>query len=153
MALISAVLIAMYWDSLQQLLVTTAQHVHGDYGIDVGLSLALFGIGEVFFIASIALMLREVGESISWSAIRKFKIRDLNLGSPRMVALLWVNRASWVIPWLVVIAMSIGRVPWWATGAALVEVGSTLALGVLLTAGLRLPWWNNPSEGAADAKA
>ena len=126
--------------------VQTAEAAHRDYGVDVPLALALFGVGEVVFIGSVAMMLREAGSRVTWRRIHAFKIRSLNLGSPRMTVWLWINRASWVVPWVIVILLSLGRVPWWATAAALAEVGATLGLGIVLTLGLKLPWWNDAVE-------
>ena len=112
--------------------------VYQRYGIDLPLALVLFGVGELLFCGSIAMMLKEAGEKITWRGVRLFRIRDLNLGSRRMMGWLWLNRLSWIVPWLVVIAMSIGRVPWWATAVALGEVGATLSLGIFVSLGLQL---------------
>lgn len=130
-------------------LLATANHVHERYGIDLGIAASLFVTGEILFCVSIAMMLRELGKQVTWASIREFKFHELQLGSRRMVGWLWVNRLSWVVPWLIVAGMSISKVPLWATGAALVEVGLTLAVGIAITAGLRLPWWNQVSEGDA----
>jgi hypothetical protein len=130
------------WTSLRSL----AETIHARYGIDVPFAIVLFGIGELVFCFSIAMMLKEAGDNVSWRSIKSFKIKELNLGSRRMMGWLWLNRLSWVVPWLIVISMSMHRVPWWATLAGLAEVGSTLLLGIAVTAGFKLPWWNT-TEG------
>ena len=131
------------WDSLEML----ARSVHDRYGIDVPFALALFGVGEVLFCLSAAMMLRETGRNVSWRAIHSLDFKHLNLGSRRMMGWLWLNRLSWIVPWLVVIAESIGKVPWWATVAAALEAGSTFLLGVVISFGLKLPWWNSSPKG------
>jgi hypothetical protein len=122
--------------------VALSQSVHAQYGIDVPLALLLFGGGELVFIGSTAMMLREAGSQVTWRTVRAFKLKDLNLGNRRMMGWLWVNRASWIVPWVAVIALSLGKVPWWVSGAALAEVAATFAVGLLITLGLKLPWWN-----------
>lgn len=140
-----AVVGVLRWD-WGQFVVETAEAVNKKYGVSIPLAVALFGIGELLFIGSVAMMLKEAGTKVTWHNIHAFKLKDLNLGSRRMTAWLWVNRASWVVPWVIVILLSLGKVPWWATAAALTEVGVTLALGIVLTLGLKLPWWNNTAE-------
>ncbi len=127
-----------FWKSTLQV----AELVQDRYGIDLPVAVALFGLGEVLFCGSIAMMLKEAGQQATWKSIRTFNIRELNLGNRRILWWLWVNRLSWSVPWLIVVAMSFGRVPWVATIAALGEVVVTLGIGVLLSLGLRLPWWN-----------
>jgi hypothetical protein len=151
LALIATTVAALWlsgaWRPMWASLATLADYVHVQYGVDIPVALALFGIGELAFCGSVAMMLKEAGQQVTWGSIRSFDLKKLNLGSPRMMGWLWVNRASWVVPWLIVIALSLGKVPWWATVAALLEVGSTLLLGVAISFGLRLPWWNSKTEG------
>jgi hypothetical protein len=135
------------WD-WGRFIVETAQQAHEDYGINIPLAIALFGVGEVVFIGSIAMMLKVAGEQVTWSSVHAFKLKNLNLGSRRMAMWLWVNRLSWIVPWLVIIAMSITKVPWWATLAALGEVAVTFSVGVVISLGLRLPWWNGGEPDA-----
>ncbi len=138
------------WGEVQQV----AAEVHQRYGVDLPAAMALFAVGEVLFLGSIAMMLREAGQRVTWKKLHEFKIRDLNLGSRSMMGWLWVNRLSWIVPWLVVIAMSWGHVPWPVTTAALAEVAATFALGMLVSLGLRLPWWNSErSKQPGDATA
>jgi hypothetical protein len=154
-ALLAAAAVALAatggWRWLADAAIATAALVHERYGIDIPLALALFGLGEIVFCCSIGAMLAETGKQVSWHNIHEFKLRSLHLGSKRMLRWLWVNRLSWVVPWLVVIVMSLGRVPWWATGAAMVEVGMTLGLGILVSLGLRLPWWNERGVSLEEA--
>lgn len=103
------------WEWILAVALALAQSVNSRYGINLPLALTLFGIGEIVFCGSIAMMLLEAGQQVTWRQIRTFKIRSLNLGSPRMAYWLWVNRVSWIAPWLVVIVMSMGRVPVLAT--------------------------------------
>lgn len=119
-----------------------AQSVHDTYGIDIPVAIGFFGVGEALFVVSVAMMLREAGGQVTWGNIRAFKMKNLNLGSRRMLGWLWVNRLAWIVPWVLVIVVSLGKVPWWATLAALGEAGATFAVGMVISLGLRLPWWN-----------
>lgn len=87
-------LLGLVWAELLQL----AEHIHERYGIDVPLAIALFGVGELVFCGSVAMMLRELGQRASWSNVRRFDFKHLELGSRRMVFWLWVNRLSWIVP-------------------------------------------------------
>lgn len=133
------------WQWILTAALALAKSVNSRHGINLPFALMLFGIGEIVFCGSIAMMLLEAGQQVTWRQIRTFKIRSLNLGSPRMAYWLWVNRASWIAPWLVVIVMSMGRVPVLATIAAMGEVAATFGVGVLLSFGLKMPWWNEDS--------
>lgn len=133
------------WLELRQL----AQTVHDRYGINIPLALILFGVGEAVFCASVVMMLHELGQKASWRSVRRFDFKHLELGSRRMMFWLWVNRLSWIVPWLVVIGMSVSKVPWWATLLALAEVGSTFLLGLAVTYGFKLPWWNTANAEEA----
>lgn len=127
-------------------LVVLAEGINARYGIDLAIVIALFGVGEILFCGSIAMILQESGKQVSWQVVRTFKMSKLSLGNRRMLGWLWVNRFSWIVPWVIVIIMSAGQVPWVATVAALGEVGATFALGMIVSLGLKLPWWNDGSN-------
>jgi hypothetical protein len=123
------------------------------YGIDLRAAIGGFALAEAVYVGSIVVMLHEAGtRHVQWRDIRHFKLRDLRLGSPRMMFWLTVNRMSWIVYWTMIIVVTWSRVPWWATAAAFADNVSTVFWWVVAVAGLKLPWWNR-GKAASDADA
>jgi hypothetical protein len=98
-----------------------------------------FVVAEALYIWTIAMMLASAGRSHDWSDIRSFRIRELRLDTPRMLMWWWLNRAVWAVFWGVIIVVTWGRVPWWATAAAAVDIAVNLFWGVVIAFGIKLP--------------
>ncbi len=121
--------------------VAGSRYVSSRFGLDPALTLAGFATAEAVYVGSIVLMLREAGRSHAWRDIRRFRARDLRLGTPRMLVLWWLNRASWVVFWTAVLAASWGRVPAWVSAVPVADIAIALFWGLVVTVGLRMPWW------------
>jgi hypothetical protein len=131
--------LASAWEAIER----GGHFVAVQYGIDLRLTVAGFATAQIVYIWSVAMMLKEAGKTdVTWRDIRRFKLRDLKLGNSRMMAWLAVNRMSWIVFWTVIIVVTWGRVPWWATTAAFADNASTVFWWVVAAAGLNLPWWN-----------
>lgn len=109
------------------------------YNLDITATIIAFALAEAVYVATVAGLLVEAGKGSGWSEISRFRIRDIKLDTPRLMAWWWANRAVWAAFWGAIIAITWGRVPWWATGAAAVDIAVNLAWGVVIAFGIRLP--------------
>jgi hypothetical protein len=135
------------WDGVER----GGRFVAEQYGLDLRWTVAGFATAQAVYIWAVVMMLHEAGtKHVSWGDVRRFSLRDLKLGSPRIMWWLTVNRMSWIVFWTAIIVITWGRVPWWATTAAFADNASTVFWWVVAAAGLNLPWWNRRSRNAEE---
>lgn len=105
-----------------------------EYGIDPLKVAFIFVIAEIFFDLGLVIMLWFSGfRKLSWKIIKSLKIKEFRVdwNNPGMMVGLFINRISWVVPFVYIVVVGWGQLPWIVTLGCCVEIGLTLWVGGL----------------------
>jgi hypothetical protein len=109
-------------------------YLNEKWGVDPAMVAVLFLIAELIFNIGIAIMLFSIGKRyLSFADIGAFRLKSALEGasySPTFCFGLAINRIAWMMPFVYILSVGWGKLPWLICLLCMAEITITFALGV-----------------------